>query len=176
MSKKIILGAIGFVGVGMLFFAPTTHAATAAPELDLQTRTLLGQTLNVLQVVLNKIDARISDKSNPISNPQEVSASLGGIKSVLITIDSYLKGASPLAGAPGSFPGETSPSPAVNYGTAPSTPQTATVSWFVGPKILLIILPILVLVAVAFSFMRKKEPEEIGAEESAVIASEIKTT
>jgi hypothetical protein len=175
MSKKMILGVIGFIGVGMLFLTPVTHAA-AAPEMDLQTRVLLGQTLNVLQVVLNKIEARIADKANPIPNPQAISASLGGIKSVLVSMDSYLKGASPVAAIPGSFPAEGNPSPAVNYGTAASKPQTATVSWFVGPKILLIILPILVLAAVAFSFMRKKEPEEVKAEESAAIASEIKTT
>ena len=154
----------------MLFFAPTTHAATAAPEVDLQTRTLLGQTLNVLQVVLNKIDARIADKANPIPNPQEISVSLGGIKTVLIAMDSYLKGgASPVAAVPESVPAEANPSPAVNYGTAPSASQTATVSWFVGPKVLLIVLPILVLALVIFSFLRKKEPEATKEEQPAEI-------
>lgn len=170
MSKKMILGVIGFIGVGMLFFAPITHAATA-PEMDLQTRTLLGQTLNVLQVVLNKIDVRISDKANPIPNPQAISASLGGIKSVLVSMDSYLKGASPIAVAPENGPAEGNPSPAVNYGTVPSTPQTATVSWFVGPKLLLILLPVLVLALVAFALFHKKEPKEARNES----VSEIKT-
>lgn len=171
MSKKMILGVIGFIGVGMLFLAPVTHAAAAAPEMNIQTRALLGQTLNLLQVVLNKIDARIADKANPIQNPQTLNASLGGIKSVLVSMDSYLKGVSPIAAAPENVPAEGSPSPAVNYAATPSTPQTATVSWFVGPKLLLILLPVLVLALVAFALFHKKEPKEIRNES----VSEIKT-
>jgi hypothetical protein len=168
MSKKIILGVIGFIGVGLLFLVPVTHAATIAPEVDLQTRTVLGQALNVLQGVLNQINARISNPANPIANPQGINASLGGIKSTLVAMDAYLRGTSPIAAIPQSVPASVpvavNPYPVVSYGTTPSgqsAPQTATVSWFVGPKLLLILLPILILAVVARALFRKKEPKEI---------------
>jgi len=157
MSKKTILGVIGFIGVGLLFLAPVTHAATA-PESDLQTRVLLGQTLNVLQSTLNQIGARIANKT--IEAPQAVNASLDGIKSALITLDAYLKSATPATSQNGSPLAENG-SPAVTYGTAP---QTATLSWFVGPKPLFVLLPVAVLVLVAFALFRKKTPKEIKTE------------
>lgn len=188
MSKKIILGVIGFIGVGLLFLAPVTHAATAAPEVDLQTRAVLGQALNVLQGVLNQINARISNPANPIANPQGINVSLGGIKSTLIGMDTYLRGTSPVAAIPRSvpvsIPAAANPYPAESYGTTPSgqsAPQTATVSWFVGPKLLLILLPILILAVVARALFRKKEPKEImiteapATERTSEVTSEITT-
>lgn len=158
MSKKITLGVIGFIGVGLLFFAPVTHAAAIAAP-DAQTRALLGQTLSVLRVTLDQIDARIGSKTNPIEDPLSTSASLEGIKSGLVAIDAYLKSAAPAASEGGSPLAENSPAAA--YGTVP---QTATVSWFVGPKLLFILLPVILLALTSFALLKKRAPKEIKTE------------
>lgn len=165
MSKKFIFGVIGLAGVGLLFLS--TPAKAAAQEPDSQTRALLGQTLTVLQATLNKIDARI--KSKAVENPQAVSASLGGIKSALVVMDTYLKSVAATASENSSPLADASPAAASD-----AVPQTATVSWFVGPKLLLILLPVAILVLISFSLFRKRKPEEEKTE-VAEIASEIKT-
>lgn len=168
MSKKITLGVIGFVGIGFLLLSPSAKAATV-PEADQATRALLGQALNVLQVVLNQIDARTNSAAAPINNQEAVKTDLGDVKSTLLAINANLQRGASLAANPGTqaTPAESANIPA-NANPA-NVPQTATLSWFVGPKLLFILLPVAILALVAAALFRKRKPEEKTAEATAEV-------
>ena len=165
MIKKLLFCVIGVVGFMAIMFAPSAHAATSTENVDQPTRALLGQTLNVLQSVLNDIQFRANGVGAPIENPAAVSSTLGGIRQVLVLIDTRLSG----------FPAS-SPTPANNQQAAQPAgslegsgisivsedKETASAASVLSPKLLLVLLPILILVLVAVSLFRKKDRAEVA--------------
>lgn len=169
MIKKLLFCVIGTVGFMAVMFAPSAHAATSTESVDQPTRALLGQTLNVLQSVLNDIQARESGVGAPIENPAAVSMTLGGIRQVLVLIDTRLSG----------FPAS-SPTPTNNQEAAQPTgllegsgisivsedKEMANAASVLSPKLLLILLPILILVLVAVSLYRRRDRAEVADQET----------
>lgn len=157
MIKKTLFGVIGLVGFMVLMFAPSAHAAVSVSSVDQPTRVLLGQTLNVLQSVLNDIQAKVNDTANPLPNPEAVSSALGGIKQVLISIDAHLSGfPAPVAqNQPAALP--TGSLEGSGISVASPDKETANVVNSFNPKWLFVLLPVLILVIVAFAFTRRKD-------------------
>lgn len=171
MTKKITLGIVGLVfGLGLMFAPPAAHAATTAPEADTATRAVLGQALSVLQSFLNQIDARLSDKNNPITDRIGVSAALGEIKSQLITINAQL-GGYPIAGnSPASqLSGKLEVQNPLGSLSGFDAKEPAAISWFAGPKVFFVLLPVLLLLGIAISTIRKRE--EVRPERKAEVRS-----
>lgn len=166
MFKKITFGVIGLIGLSIFLLSSPAHAATTAqaPQFDAQTRSALGQTLNVLQVVLNQISARANNVQDPIENPALVNQTLGVIKGALIAIDTSLSGIpAPIAqGNPGTPSALPSGSLEGSGASVTANAQPATVSWFLSPKILFVLLPLAILLVVALSFTKRKEIQPIA--------------
>lgn len=163
MTKKLFFGVIGFVGFAAIMFAPSANAAVSAPEVDQPTRALLGQTLNVLQTLLDTIQSRINSAENPIQDPAAVKAVLGGIKDILVSVDAELSGFSAGSVLPvATFPEE---QPADSLNGVPADKETANAASSLSPKLLFVFLPVLILAAVTLAFFRKRDdaPSEASA-------------
>ncbi|TSC59899.1 MAG: hypothetical protein LiPW15_567 [Parcubacteria group bacterium LiPW_15] len=145
-------------------FAPSAHAAVSIERVDQPTRALLGQTLNVLDSVLNDIQARLNGAGSPIENPATVSVTLGGIKQVLVSVSAELS-ASPV-NSPIPIESQQAAQPVgfldgSGASVVSSDKETASASSVLSPKLLFVLLPILLLILVAVSLFRKKDRVEI---------------
>lgn len=162
MIKKTLFGVIGLVGFMAIMLASPANAAGPAPVADQQTRILLGQTLNILQTVLNGIEAKAGNEVSPITNSAVVISTLGNISRILVVIDTQL------SGLPSNYPtgnqSATLPTGSLEGSGASVTSAdkgTANAASVITPKLLFVLLPILILVVVAFSFFRKKDDEQV---------------
>lgn len=146
-------------------FAPSAHAATSTENVDQPTRVLLGQTLNVLQSVLNDIQFRTTGGGVPIENPAAVSSALGGIRQVLVLIDTRLSGFPASAPTPINNQQAAEPSGSLEgsgVSIVSEDKEAASAASVLSPKLLLVLLPILILILVAVSLFRKKDRVEVA--------------
>ncbi len=143
---------------GILLTVPFAQAHASTQTLDAQSASILKQSLDTLQIVLNQLSFQINAKA--VARPSDVSSALGGISGTLTGMRTTLYAFVPAIQTP---PIATQPAPApvapVAVETSPALPAanntasaSETVDW---PKFLWLI-PIVVVLAGVGLIRRKK--------------------